>query len=131
MSEKIFKNRITQETPNTIKQLKSLWIDMSSDKQLAPNTPNGLFAFTLNPNNFVDAVKLETDFKSILSHYYHWRYGSKWRKLKHISASIIREKIPSSNMSEQEIKSWLVRFPPESIGLPEHVIKEIKTLKIA
>lgn len=57
---------------------------MSSDKQLAPNTPNGLFAFTLNPNNFVDAVKLETDFKSILSHYYHWRYGSKWRKLKHI-----------------------------------------------
>ena len=84
MSEKIFKNRITQETPNTIKQLKSLWIDMSSDKQLAPNTPNGLFAFTLNPNNFVDAVKLETDFKSILSHYYHWRYGSKWRKLKHI-----------------------------------------------
>ena len=60
-----FKNRITQETPNTIKQLKSLWIDMSSDKQLTPNTPNGLFAFTLNPNNFVDAVKLETDFKSI------------------------------------------------------------------
>lgn len=57
---------------------------MSSDKQLTPNTPNGLFAFTLNPNNFVDAVKLETDFKSILSHYYHWRYGSKWRNLKHI-----------------------------------------------
>lgn len=47
MSEKIFKNRITQETPNTIKQLKSLWIDMSSDKQLTPNTPNGLFAFIL------------------------------------------------------------------------------------
>lgn len=84
MSEKIFKNRITQETPNTIKQLKSLWIDMNSDKQLTPNTPNGLFAFTINPNNFVDAVKLETDFKSILSHYYHWRYGSKWRNLKHI-----------------------------------------------
>ena len=51
--------------------------------------------------------------------------------LSRLSASIIREKIPSSNMSEQEIKSWLVRFPPESIGLPEHVIKEIKTLKIA
>ena len=84
MSEKIFKNRITQETPNTIKQLKSLWIDMNSDKQLTPNTSNGLFAFTINPNNFVDAVKLETDFKSILSHYYHWRYGSKWRNLKHI-----------------------------------------------
>ena len=44
MSEKIFKNRITQETPNTIKQLKSLWIDMNSDKQLTPNTPNGLSA---------------------------------------------------------------------------------------
>lgn len=51
--------------------------------------------------------------------------------LSRLSASIIKEKIPSSNMSEQEIKSWLVRFPPESIGLPEHVIKEIKTLKIA
>ena len=86
MSEKIFKNRITQETPNTIKQLKSLWIDMNSDKQLTPNTSNGLFAFTINPNNFVDAVKLETDFKSILSHYYHWRYGSKWRNLTHTSS---------------------------------------------
>ena len=77
-------NVCNEPTPNTIKQVKSLWIDMSSDKQLTPNTPNGLFAFTLNPNNFVDAVKLETDFKSILSHYYHWRYGSKWRNLKHI-----------------------------------------------
>lgn len=84
MTEIIFKNRITQEAPNIIKQLKSLWIDMNLDKKQTQNTPNGLFALTLNPNNFVDIVKLEKDFKSILSHYYHWRYGSKWKKLKHI-----------------------------------------------
>lgn len=68
---------MTQEASNIIKQLKFLWIDMNSDKKQTQNTPNGLFALTLNPNNFVDAVKLEKDFKSILSHYYHWRYGSK------------------------------------------------------
>ena len=71
MTEIIFKNRITQEAPNIIKQLKSLWIDMNLDKKQTQNTPNGLFALTLNPNNFVDTVKLEKDFKSILSHYYH------------------------------------------------------------
>lgn len=75
---------MTQEVSNIIKQLKSLWIEMNSNKKQTQNTPNGLFALTLNPNNFVDAVKLEKDFKSILSHYYHWRYGSKWRNLKHI-----------------------------------------------
>ena len=74
MTEIIFKNRITQEAPNIIKQLKSLWIDMNLDKKQTQNTPNGL----------LDTVKLEKDFKSILSHYYHWRYGSKWKKLKHI-----------------------------------------------
>ena len=84
MTEIIFKNRITQESPNIIKQLKSLWIEMNSDKKQTQNTPNGLFALTLNPNNRVDAIKLEKDFKSILSHYYHWKYGSKWRNLKHI-----------------------------------------------
>lgn len=66
MTEIIFKNRITQEAPNIIKQLKSLWIDMNLDKKQTQNTPNGLFALTLNPNNFVDIVKLEKDFKSIL-----------------------------------------------------------------
>lgn len=59
MTEIIFKNRITQEAPNIIKQLKSLWIDMNLDKKQTQNTPNGLFALTLNPNNFVDTVKLE------------------------------------------------------------------------
>lgn len=32
MTEIIFKNRITQESPYIIKQLKSLWIEMNSDK---------------------------------------------------------------------------------------------------
>ena len=77
MTNKLFRNRMTQEASNIIKQLKFLWIDMNSDKKQTQNTPNGLFALTLNPNNFVDAVKLEKDFKSILSHYYYWRYGSK------------------------------------------------------
>ena len=97
MTNKLFKNRMTQETSNSIKQLKSLWIEMNSNKKQTQNTPNGLFALTLNPNNFVDAVKLEKDFKSILSHYYHWRYGSKWRKLKHIQVPFqgIIEKQPN------------------------------------
>lgn len=50
MTEIIFKNRITQESPYIIKQLKSLWIEMNSDKKQTQNTPNGLFALTLNPN---------------------------------------------------------------------------------
>lgn len=128
MSEKIFKNRITQETPNTIKQLKSLWIDMSSDKQLTPNTPNGLFAFTLNPNNFVDAVKLETDFKSILSHYYHWRYGSKWRKLKHIQVpfqGIIEKQSNGINHIHITIYQYNVEELALFIG---YIIKMFKSL---
>lgn len=126
--KKIFKNRITQETPNTIKQLKSLWIDMSSDKQLAPNTPNGLFAFTLNPNNFVDAVKLETDFKSILSHYYHWRYGSKWRKLKHIQVpfqGIIEKQSNGINHIHITIYQYNVEELALFIG---YIIKMFKSL---
>lgn len=71
---------------------------------LTPNTPNGLFAFTLNPNNFVDAVKLETDFKSILSHYYHWRYGSKWRNLKHIQ-------VPFQGIIEKQSNGISSDFP--------------------
>ena len=37
MTEIIFKNRITQEAPNIIKQLKSLWIDMNLDKKQTQN----------------------------------------------------------------------------------------------
>lgn len=128
MSEKIFKNRITQETPNTIKQLKSLWIDMNSDKQLTPNTSNGLFAFTINPNNFVDAVKLETDFKSILSHYYHWKYGSKWRNLKHIQVpfqGIIEKQSNGINHIHITIYQYNVEELALFIG---YIIKMFKSL---
>lgn len=37
MTEIIFKNRMTQESPNIIKQLKSLWIDMNLDKKQTQN----------------------------------------------------------------------------------------------
>ena len=77
---KIFRNRITQENENKIKKMKSLWID-NMDKEVVKGTPYGLFALSLNPNQYVDEVDLERTFKSILSHYYQWRYGSKWRKL--------------------------------------------------
>lgn len=67
MTEIIFKNRMTQESPYVIKQLKSLWIEMNSDKKQTQNTPNGLFALTLNPNNRVNAQKsLGTSTRGIL-----------------------------------------------------------------
>lgn len=50
MTEIIFKNRITQEAPNIIKQLKSLWIDMNLDKKQTQNTPNGLSVINNNYN---------------------------------------------------------------------------------
>ena len=81
---KIFKNRITQESPSTIRKLKSLFINMNKDKKHNEDTPYGLFSFTLTPNNNVDEIQLEKDFKSILSHFYKWRYGTKWKSIKNI-----------------------------------------------
>ena len=81
---KLFKNRITQEDEKTIKKMKSLFVDMNTDKQMTPNTPYGLFALSIQPNIYVDSIELEKTFKSILSHFYRWRYGSKWRKLKNL-----------------------------------------------
>lgn len=77
---KIFENRITKETPNKMRKMKSLWID-DMDKEMVNETPYGLFALSLNPNQYVDEVELEKKFSSILSHYYQWKYGSKWRTL--------------------------------------------------
>lgn len=62
---KIFRNRITQENENKIKKMKSLWID-NMDKEVVKGTPYGLFALSLNPNQYVDEVDLERTFKSIL-----------------------------------------------------------------
>ncbi|MDY4841209.1 MAG: hypothetical protein SO314_02430 [Alphaproteobacteria bacterium] len=81
---KLFKNRITQEDEKTIRKMKSLFVDMNTDKQMTPNTPYGLFALSIQPNIYVDSIELEKNFKSILSHFYRWRYGSKWRKLKNL-----------------------------------------------
>lgn len=63
---KKFENRITQETPNKMKKMKSLWID-DMDKEMIGNTPYGLFALSLNPNQYVDEVELERKFSSILT----------------------------------------------------------------
>ena len=81
---KLFKNRITQENEKTIRKMKSLFVDMNSDKQMTPNTPYGLFALSLQPNRYVDGIELEKNFKSILSHFYQWRFGSKWRTIKNL-----------------------------------------------
>ena len=81
---KLFKNRITEEDDNKIKRMKSLKIDMNIKKEMSSNTPFGLFALTIQPNRYVYADELEKNFKSILSHFYQWRYGSKWRKIKNI-----------------------------------------------
>lgn len=83
MLQKIFKNRMTQETASTIHKMKSVWID-NMDKTNTEETAYGLFAITLNPNSYVDEITLENVLKSILSHFYQWRYGSKWQKLKDI-----------------------------------------------
>ena len=81
---KPFKNRITQEDENTLKKLKSTYINMNEDKKLTPTTPEGLFFISIQPNTFTDEVRLEADFRFILSLYYHWRYGSKWTSLKRL-----------------------------------------------
>ena len=47
-----------------------------------------------------------------------------------LAASIIRNKIPSSNLSEKEIKVWLKHLSPEKIDFPDYVVKEINNLKI-
>ena len=81
---KIFKNRITQEDETTLILLRSTDIQMNTDKATTPDTPDGLFFITLQPNSKVDEIKLESDFNFILCLYYRWRYGSKWTKLKNL-----------------------------------------------
>ena len=81
---KIFKNRITQEDEATMRKLRSTFIEMNADKITTPDTPDGLFFISLQPNSKVDEIKLESDFNFILCLYYRWRYGSKWTKLKNL-----------------------------------------------
>ena len=45
-----------------------------------------------------------------------------------LAASIIRDKIPSANMSEQEIKIWLKHISIESMNFPNYVIQEIESI---
>ena len=81
---KTFKNRMTQEDEKTLNKLKGTYINMNYDKTTTPDTPDGLFFVSLQPNNKVDEIKLESDFNFILCLYYRWRYGSKWTKLKNL-----------------------------------------------
>ena len=83
MIKKIFKNKMKQENKKTIEQMaRGKYIQMNYDKPNTPNTPDGLWFITLNPNCYVDEIKLESDLYFILKLYYHWRYGNKWNKLK-------------------------------------------------
>ena len=82
MLKKIFKNRMIQEPTKVMRKLRGTWIDSNANKKRSPDTPYGLFAVCINPHcRAIDAVQLERDFRAILSHYYHWRYGSKWLKI--------------------------------------------------
>ena len=81
--KKPFKNRLTQESESFLNELKSKINIVIKDK-CYNLSHQGLYAFTINPRKKVDAITLEKDFKSTLSHFYHWRYGSKWYKLKNI-----------------------------------------------
>ena len=54
-----FRNRITQESEATIRKLKSAYINFNYDddkKKTTPNTPNGLFMITIQPNTYVDDI---------------------------------------------------------------------------
>lgn len=83
MIKKIFKNKMKQENEKTIEQMaRGKYIQMNYDKPNTPNTPDGLWFITLNPNYYIDEIKLENDFYFILKLYYHWRYGNGWNKLK-------------------------------------------------
>ena len=81
---KIFKNRMTQENETTMRKLRSTFIEMNTDKATTPDTPDGLFFISLQPNSKVDEIRLEADFNFILCLYYRWRYGSKWTALKNL-----------------------------------------------
>ncbi len=87
MMIKQFRNRIKQEETNVIKKLKETYIEMNYDKPTTPDTPDGLFGLTIQPNSYVDEIKLENDFSYILCLYYHWLYGSSWHKLKYLQQS--------------------------------------------
>ena len=128
MTYKIFRNRITQETDETISKLKRTFIDMNTDKPMTPETPHGLFALTLEPNVKVDSVKLEHDFNSILSHYYHWKYSSKWRKLKNIQNiywGIIEKQVGGYN----HIHITINQFNIEEVAIfAGYIIRMFKTM---
>lgn len=83
MIKKIFKNKMKQEDKRTIEEMaRGKYIKMNYNKQNTPNTPDGLWFITLNPNCDIDEIKLESDLWFILKLYYHWRYGNGWNKKK-------------------------------------------------
>lgn len=82
--QRYFKNRIIHEDKKCIDKLKKTYIEMNDDKITTSDTPNGLFAISIQPNCFVDEMTLQNDFSFILCLYYHWMYGSKWHKIKYL-----------------------------------------------
>ena len=53
---------MTQEDAKTLNKLKGTYINMNYDKPTTPDTPDGLFFISLQPNSKVDEIKLEQDF---------------------------------------------------------------------
>lgn len=78
--KKLFKNRITQETETTMRELRSTYIELKSP--ISKDTPNGFWSITLQPNCYIDETTLERTFKHILSRYYRWKFGSKYLNIK-------------------------------------------------
>lgn len=78
--KKIFKNRMIQESEDTMRKLRSTYINMHEDKKNTPNTPDGLFFISFQPNSKVDEPQLESDYGRILCYYYRWMFGTRWVK---------------------------------------------------
>ena len=107
-----FRNRITQESEATIRKLKSAYINFNYDddkKKTTPNTPNGLFMITIQPNTYVDDIVLEHNFKHIINLYYRWRYGTRWYKKQHLQyeyVGIIEQQAGFTNHIHFIIYDW-------------------------
>lgn len=97
MIKKLFRNRITLEKQEVIDKLKSTYIEMNYGETnkynkkkrkrniiTTPNTPDGLFFISLNPNCYVDETTLQDDFEFVLKLFYRWRYGPKWTTKKEL-----------------------------------------------
>ncbi len=93
--EKLFKNRMTQETETTMRKLRNTYLELKTP--ISKDTPNGFWAISLQPNHYIDETTLERTFKHILSRYYRWRFGSKYLDIKQRTQANFRGVIERQN----------------------------------